>query len=137
MIDTRNTTNDNQNSKLVKIVFGLIDSKIQFIEHQQAFLCSTFHELDEMSTETLELVESTGKLKKIKSRLDDFIQKTEKLTHAHDLLMIIRSFIKEETARAIFELLTNDKYLFYTSGMLQRMLNLETYMAEHYYSRAN
>ncbi len=134
MIDTRNTKNESQNPRLVKIVFGLIDSKIRFIEHQQDFLCNSFQELDSMNMGTLEDLQTPSKLRKVKSRLDDFIQKIEKLAHARDLLLIIRSFTKEETATAIFELLTNDKYLFYTSGMLQRMLNLETYMAEQYYS---
>ncbi|MEO1626878.1 MAG: hypothetical protein AAFV25_17120, partial [Bacteroidota bacterium] len=71
---------------------------------------------------------SEKKLKSLKVKFDDFIQRVEQLSYARNLLLVIRSFLKLETAQAIYELLTNDKYLFYSPKSLQRLLGLETYI---------
>ena len=134
MIDTRSTNGESHNTKLVKIVKKLIAAKIQYIEHEQDFLYSSFEDLSHFNTDLLDQIQSSNRLRNIKMRLDNFIQEMDKLSHSRELLLLIQPLIKEETARAVFELLSNDKYLFYSSQMLQRLLNLETYMAEQYYS---
>jgi len=134
MIDTRNTNGESHNTKLVKIVRKLIAAKIQYIEHEQDFLYSSFEDLSHFNTDLLDQIQSPNRLRNIKMRLDNFIQEMEKLSHSRELLLLIQPLIKEETAQAVFELLSNDKYLFYSSQMLQRLLNLEAYMAEQYYS---
>ena len=134
MIDTRNTNGESHNSKLVKIVKKLIAAKIEYIEHEQEFLYNSFEDLSHFNTALLDQIQSPNRLRNIKIRLDNFIQEMEKLSHSRELLLLIQPLIKEETAHAVYELLSNDKYLFYSSQMLQRLLNLEAYMAEQYYS---
>lgn len=134
MIDTRNTNGDSHNTNLVEIVQNMLKSKIQYIEHEQDYLSSSNTDLDLYSEPLLSQIHSPNQLKSIKSRLDDFIMQYEKLSHSRELLLLIKPLVKEETAHAIYELLSNDKYLFYSPSMLQRLLNLEVYMAENFYS---
>ncbi|MEL6867523.1 MAG: hypothetical protein AAFP19_24070 [Bacteroidota bacterium] len=128
MIRTRNTNQEGKGPHLVRIVDSLIDSKLQYIDHQQEFLNSTFDELHHMDSHALNSIRSENRLKSIKKKFDEFIEKTEQLTYARELLLLVRTFLKEETAKAIFELLTNDKYLFYTPVSIQRLLGLESYL---------
>ena len=132
MINTRNTKPGSETPKLVMIVEALISNKIECLEQQQDFLYSAFDELEQLDVATLDNIRSERKLRTIKTKFDDFIERVEKLTYARDLLLLIKSFLKAETANAIFELLTNDKYLFYTPDSLQRLLGLESYLQEYY-----
>ncbi|MEO1514949.1 MAG: hypothetical protein AAFV95_08045 [Bacteroidota bacterium] len=128
MHNTGNTKNRDDKPELVEIIHQLIHSKIEYIEHEQEFLYRSFDELNQLDIADLENVRSEKKLKSLKVKFDDFIQRVEQLSYARNLLLVIRSFLKLETAQAIYELLTNDKYLFYSPKSLQRLLGLETYI---------
>ncbi|MEM9918246.1 MAG: hypothetical protein AAF990_09140 [Bacteroidota bacterium] len=116
---------------MVAIIRHLIHTKIEYIDHEQEFLYHSFDELKQLDIHQIEMLRSERKLKSLKVKFDDFIQRIEQLSHARSLLLVIRSFLKLETAQAIYELLTNDKYLFYSPSSLQRLLGLETYI-NHY-----
>lgn len=131
MQNTGNTNSRHQKPDMVAIIRHLIHTKIEYIDHEQEFLYHSFDELKQLDIHQIEMLRSERKLKSLKVKFDDFIQRIEQLSHARSLLLVIRSFLKLETAQAIYELLTNDKYLFYSPSSLQRLLGLETYI-NHY-----
>ncbi len=137
MVNTRNTNPESETSKLVMIVGALIDTKIECIEQQQDFLHSAFDGLEQFDLPMLGGIQSEQKLLAIKSKFDEFIEKVEQLTYARELLLLIKSFLTVDTAKAIFDLLTNDKYLFYTADSLKRLLGLEGYIQEYYAASDN
>ena len=126
-----NTNSWHQKPDMVAIIRLLFLTKIEYIDHEQEFLYHSFDELKQLDIHQIEMLRSERKLKSLKVKFDDFIQRIEQLSHARSILLVIRRFLKLETAQAIYELLTNDKYLFYSPSSLQRLLGLETYI-NHY-----
>ena len=113
---------------MVAIVEKLIKSKIEYIDYEQEYLYQTFDEFKTFSPSEILVQTSEKKLKRVKSKFDELIERIEQLTYSRTQLLVIRTFLKNETAEAIYELLTNEKYLFYSPKSLQRLLGLETYL---------
>jgi len=121
---------DMANEKLIGLVKGIIEKKIESLELQEEYLFISYEQIDQSYLQNQ--IPAPGKLKAIKEQLDSFIEKLEIISYARKLLRDIYRALAVETVRSIFFLLHNDKYLFYNKETLDRMLHLERVTAGGY-----
>lgn len=127
MQNTGNTKNGDQPSQ-VELVQKMITYKIDYLETEQDFLYQSFDQTYRLPIVNTSYTPSDQQLKRLKDKYDELIERTEQLTHARNQLLVIQAFLTEENADAVYELLTNDKYMFYTPSSLSRLLGLESYL---------
>ena len=128
MKHAKNTTPNAGHSGLAQIVDSIISTKIEYANQQQSFLCKSLDILQETYggatlTKAAEISYST-----FQRQFDEILDQVDQLAYSIELLLIIRSYLSEETSRAIYELMLNDKYLFYAPEKLQQLLNLESFL---------
>ncbi len=127
---TRNTVPKSNGSPLKPIVSALLSTKLNYLQQQETFVHRAYADIHSIDPTKLDPASQKSTLKLMKERLDDFLSRLEQLAHAKKLLLLIRRFLNESTALAIYELLTNDKYLFYSENSLRSLLSLEGILYE-------
>jgi len=102
------STDDNQ---LASTVYSILDSRIQFLEHQ----------LEDQTEAPIQL-----------SKSGCFITQYEKLMALHakinkvlKQLQVLRAWVKTENASLIMELLNNDTYMSYPEPQLEAMIQMK------------
>lgn len=127
MQNTGNTKNGDQPSQ-VELVQQLIRYKVDYLETEQDFLYQSFDQTYRLPIVNTNFSTSDQQLKRLKDKYDELIERIEQLTHSRNQLLVIQAFLTDENADAVYELLTNDKYMFYTPSSLSRLLGLESYL---------
>lgn len=123
----RNTSPFAGRNGLVTIVENIIKTKIQYAEQQQDFLCKSL-DLFQQAQGGVTLAKAGLVSDQQSAKFDDIMEQMEQLAYSIELLLIIRTYLREETVNAIYELMINDKYLFYSTEKLQQLLNLEVFL---------
>ncbi len=123
----RNTTPYAGRNGLVKIVESIIETKIQYAKQQQDFLCKSLDILQQaqggVTVAQAKLVSEDSE-----SRFHEIMDQMEQMVYSIELLLMIKTFLRGETVNAIYDLMINDKYLFYAPEKLQQLLNLEVFL---------
>ena len=111
-----NSTSDNS---LKETVYAIIDSRIQFIEYEQNSLLQKHITHHSLFCETH--AEDYPASKKIK-KLEEMINRIEQFNKTLKQLLLLRSQLRKDNTRLIFNLLTNSKYKEYSFDALKQIL---------------
>ncbi len=118
-------------SPLEEQVYSILDSRIQFIDYQVQSYFNTHTSSTSPSSNEEFSYSGPSSANNLVSNLDQILSYTEKLQNDLKLLQVLRSWLKEETARDVLDLLTNNKYLNYSEETLEHLLKKK---ALFYYS---
>jgi len=109
---------------MVEHVYGIIDSKIQFMDFQIKEMIKT-----KLGKSPHEIMTQEGSL----PSPDDFPNDYKILDFLEDysrnisLLLLIRTSLTHLSAETAFHLLTNDKYMYFTESQLRTILEKTLY----------
>lgn len=114
----KNSVMPSKQTTLLKQTFLILDSKIQYINHQvqnyfEHYTCSSSN-----AANTSPLTQSTTFVK----NLDDILTYVESLQTNLKLLQLLRAWLQEETAPEIYALLSSNTYSDYSEEKLEKIL---------------
>ena len=107
---------------LIEQVFSILDSRIQFIDFQvqRYFQSCTSSFNDAPKNEFTYYGPSSSSI--LVNNLDQLLNFTDELQNDLKLLQTLKAWLKEETVQEILDLLTNNKYLGFSSEKLEHLL---------------
>lgn len=119
-------TNRATSNPLLEQVFSILDSRIQFIDYQvqRYFNSCTQPKASQMLADD-NYCGPSG-IQVLMHNFDDLLQYTVRLHDDLKLLQVLRSWLKDETVHQILDLMTDNKYLNYSTGELEHLLRGET-----------
>ena len=119
---TTGTSYGSSFNPLLEQVFSILDSRIQFIDHQvQRYFSSCTADFSSSPSSSIQYSGPTisGLLV---DNFDQLLSFTEKLQNDLKLLQILKAWLNEDSVQEILDLLTNNKYLNYSEENLEHLL---------------
>lgn len=119
-------TPTDRESVLKEHIYSFIDSKLQFIDYQINTIVKSFDVDDSISLsqqQKNEEEEETNKDFIFSLRYEKMLKSIEGYTKMKAKLLIIRTQLNKYNAERSFDLLTDNKYMYYSEKLLSNILN--------------
>ncbi|MEM1319863.1 MAG: hypothetical protein AAGG75_06370 [Bacteroidota bacterium] len=119
------TTIDLDNQPLIEQIYGIIDTKIQYIDYQTNRMVNNLIGFDINDVpEPDQEVAGFDNADNAHTNCDSFLTQLEQHSKTKRLLLLMRSYLSELNARIIFELLSNDQFRQFEEKGLKMHLEL-------------
>ncbi len=118
------TTINLENQPLIEQIYGIIDTKIQYIDYQTNRLVNNLIGFDINNVPKPDQnVADFDDLDRAHSRCDSFLTQMEQYSKTKRLLLLMRSYLSEINASIILELLSENRFRKYDDKELKRYLD--------------
>ena len=110
---------------LIEHIYGFIDSKLQFIDYQINSVVKSFEVKDSTTISLAQRREKEEEENKdfiFSIHFETMIKKIESFSKMKSKLLVIRTNLNSQNAVRSFDLLTDNKYLYYSEKILSHIL---------------
>lgn len=122
--ENNNTSFLLQQYELTEQVYGIIDSKIQYIDYQTEMVTSSFVDINSLSNPSRKnnLADSLQVMDSIMANNSRILEKLQEFSATVKLLLLLRNELSTINAPQILDLLTDNKYVQLTDQELKVFL---------------